>query len=87
MIISVNEFIDKDPSLLYEHISTELSKGVRLVINFKFIEKITHEFLEETIGKVLDDYNFQNIGNKVNFINVDSGIKEMLSKLVEEKMK
>ncbi|MDN5304949.1 MAG: hypothetical protein PWP46_1835 [Fusobacteriaceae bacterium] len=84
MIIEVKNFIDKDPNLLYKEIKSDLDKGMKLIIDFKFIPNISYDFLNSTIGRIIKEYNFDHIKSKINFINVDIEIKEMLFKIVND---
>ena len=52
-------------------------------MDFKGIEKTTYDFLEKTIGKIIEQKGFESIQNNIRFRNVDTGIKEMLSKLIK----
>ena len=84
MIIQVKEFQDKKPTLLYKEIKKDLDQGMRIVLDFKFVPSLAYEFLIESVGAVLTQYEFESIKHKLNFINVDVEIKEMLLKVVND---
>lgn len=84
MIIQVKEFQNKQPTLLYKEIKNDLDQGMRIVLDFKFVPTLAYEFLIDSIGQVLAEYDFESIKNKLNFINVDVEIKEMLLKIVND---
>jgi len=84
MLIEVKNFIDQDPELLYENIVNTLKTVDQVTLNFKAIEKTTYDFLEKTIGKIVEENGLEAIENNIRFRNVDTGIKEMLSKLIIE---
>ncbi|TDT72297.1 uncharacterized protein DUF4325 [Hypnocyclicus thermotrophus] len=84
MIIEIKDFINKDPDILYKEIKSDLDKGMKIIVDFKFIPNITYDFLNSTIGKIIKEYNFDIIKNKINFINVDIEIREMLFKIVND---
>lgn len=82
MIILVQDYVSRDPGFLYETITESIEKGMRLVINFRGVNELTDEYLSESIGRVLRENEFDSIKNKLNFINVDKGIKSQLIKIV-----
>lgn len=82
MIILVEDYIQRDPGFLYEIISDSLEKGIKLVVNFKGVDNLTFEYLNESIGRVIKENNFDEIKNRLNFINVDKEIKGQISLLV-----
>jgi hypothetical protein len=84
MIIQVKEFQDKKPTLLYKEIKKDLDQGMRIVLDFKFVPSLAYEFLIDSVGQVLSEYDFESIKHKLNFINVDVEIKEMLLKIVND---
>jgi hypothetical protein len=84
MVIVVKNFIDQDPEILYTNIINNLKRDVQITLDFKAIEKTTYDFLENTIGKIVEENGFESIQNDIRFRNVDTGIKEMLSKLIKE---
>jgi hypothetical protein len=83
MEIKVKDFIGQD-EVLYLNIINNLKKDTKITLDFKAIEKTTYDFLENTIGKVIDEKGFETIQNNIRFRNVDTGIKEMLSKLIKD---
>ncbi|MCK5780461.1 MAG: STAS-like domain-containing protein [Psychrilyobacter sp.] len=87
MLIVVKNFIDQDPELLHENIVNSLKIVEQVTLDFKAIEKTTYDFLENTIGKIVEERGFEAIENNIRFRNVDTGIKEMLSKLIQEMIK
>lgn len=82
MIILVEDYVGRDPGFLYEIISNSIDKGMRLVINFRGVDQLTYEYLSESIGRVLKEYEFEDIKNKLNFINVEKDIREQLIDIV-----
>lgn len=84
MIIQIKEFQDKKPTILYKEIKGDLDQGMRIVLDFKFVPTLAYEFLTESVGEVLTEYDFESIKHKLNFINVDVEIKEMLLKIVND---
>jgi len=86
MEIKVKDYIDQD-EMLYLMIIKNLKKDAQVILDFKAIEKTTYDFLENTIGKVIDEKEFETIQNNIRFRNVDTGIKEMLSKLIKDEKK
>lgn len=85
MFLKVKEFIDDDPMLLFKELKSGIDRRKGITLDFHSIQSVPFEFLEATIGKLLDDYSFNKISNHINFTNVDVGIKEMLAKIVKEK--
>jgi len=85
MIIKMSNFIEGDPKLLFEDLSHNISKGKKLILDFHSLESIPYDFLENTIGKLLEKNSFEDIRYQLNFKNVDVGIKEMLGKIVQDK--
>ena len=84
MVIVVKNFIDQDAEVLYLNIISNLKRDVKITLDFKAIEKTTYDFLENTIGKIVREKGFESIQNNIRFRNVDTGIKEMLSKLIKD---
>jgi hypothetical protein len=84
MVIQIKNFIDSDPAILLDKIEKNLEKNKKIVLDFSNMENITHEFLEGTLGKVLEKHNFEAIQFKINFINVDAGIKEIITRIVKD---
>ena len=84
MVIVVKNFIDQDAEVLYLNIMNNLKRDVKITLDFKAIEKTTYDFLENTIGKIVKEKGFESIQNNIRFRNVDTGIKEMLSKLIKD---
>ena len=84
MVIQIKHFMDSDPAVLLDKIEKNLEKNKKIVLDFSGLESITHEFLEGTLGSLLANYNFEAIQFKVNFINVDAGIKEVISRIVKD---
>lgn len=84
MVINVKNYIDQDPEELYSEIAKCLEEAGKTILDFKAIEKTTYEFLEGTIGKLIEEYTFPVIEKEIIFRNVDTGIKEMLSKLIKD---
>lgn len=84
MVIIVKNFIDQDAEVLYTNIIGNLKRDVKITLDFKAIEKTTYDFLENTIGKIIEEKSFESIQNNIRFRNVDTGIKEMLSKLIKD---
>jgi hypothetical protein len=84
MVIQIKHFMDSDPAVLLDKIEKNLEKNKKIVLDFSGLESITHEFLEGTLGSLLENYNFEAIQFKVNFINVDAGIKEVISRIVKD---
>lgn len=82
MIILLKDYIDRDPGFLYEIITDSIEKGIKLVINFRNVDKLTDEFLDESIGRVLKENDFDNIKHKLNFINVEKEIRVQLVDIV-----
>lgn len=82
MIILLRDYIERDPGFLYEIITDSIEKGIKLVINFRSVNKLTYEFLDESIGRVLRENEFDSIKNKLNFINVEKSMRDELSKIV-----
>lgn len=85
MIIKVSNFIESDPKSLFQEINENLSKGKKLILDFHSLESVPYDFLEESIGKLLDKNSFDDIRFQLNFKNVDVGIKEMLGKIVKDR--
>lgn len=85
MIVKILNFIDHDPDILLQNISRNLEDGKNIVLDFYSLKSVNYNFLEESIGRVLDLYPIETIQFKINFKNVDIGIKEMLSKIINEK--
>ncbi len=84
MVIIVKNFIDQDAEVLYLNIINNLKREVKITLDFKGIEKTTYDFLENTIGKIVEEKTFESIQDNIRFRNVDTGIKEMLSKLIKD---
>ncbi|MEI6857781.1 STAS-like domain-containing protein [Psychrilyobacter sp.] len=84
MVIVVKNFIDQDAEVLYLNIMNNLKRDVKITLDFKAIEKTTYDFLENTVGKIVEEKGFESIQNNIRFRNVDTGIKEMLSKLIKD---
>jgi uncharacterized protein YaaW (UPF0174 family) len=84
MVIVVKDFINQDAEVLYSNISNNLKRDVKITLDFKAIEKTTYEFLEDTIGKIIEEHGFETVQDVIKFRNVDTGIKEMLSKLIKD---
>jgi hypothetical protein len=82
MIILLKDYIERDPGFLYEIITDGIDKGIKLVINFRNVDKLTSEFLDESIGRVLKENDFDNIKHKLNFINVEKEIRSQLVDIV-----
>ena len=82
MIILLKDYMDRDPGFLYEIITDSIEKGIKLVINFRNVDKLTDEFLDESIGRVLKENDFDNIKHKLNFINVEKEIRVQLVDIV-----
>lgn len=85
MIILIEDYITRDPGFLYETITESIEKGMRLVLNFRNINKLTEEYIADSIGRVIDENDFEAIKNKVNFINVNQEIKKIIIELVNRK--
>jgi hypothetical protein len=85
MVVKILNFIDHDPGILMQNISKNLEDGKNIVLDFYSLKSVNYNFLEESIGKVLDLYPIEKIQFKINFKNVDVGIREMLSKIINEK--
>ncbi len=85
MIILIEDYITRDPGFLYETITESIEKGMRLVLNFRNINKLNEEYIVESIGRVIDEHDFESIKNKVNFINVNQDIKKVIINLVNKK--
>ncbi|WP_319372155.1 STAS-like domain-containing protein [uncultured Ilyobacter sp.] len=85
MTIKIINFIDHDPSILFEKISESLEKKKNIILDFYSLESLNYSFLEESIGRILDSYTFESLQFKITFRNVDVGIKEMLTKIIKEK--
>jgi len=86
MIILVEDYIQRDPGFLYEIISDSLEKGIKLVINFKGVDTLSSEYLNESIGRIIKENNFEEIKNRLNFINVEKEIKKQITILVNSLM-
>jgi len=84
MVIIVKNFIDQDAEVLYLNIINNLKRDVKITLDFKGIEKTTYDFLEKTVGRIIEEKSFELIQNNIRFRNVDTGIKEMLSKLIKD---
>ncbi len=84
MVIVVKNFIDQDAEVLYLNIMNNLKRDVKITLDFKAIEKTTYDFLENTVGRIVEEKGFESIQNNIRFRNVDTGIKEMLSKLIKD---
>ncbi|WP_319200212.1 STAS-like domain-containing protein [uncultured Ilyobacter sp.] len=85
MTIKIINFIEHDPGVLFNKISENLKKKKNIILDFYSLESLNYNFLEESIGKLLDSYTFEALQFKITFRNVDVGIKEMLAKIVKEK--
>ncbi len=85
MIIKISNFIDGEASVLFEKLDVNILKGKKLTLDFHSIESLPYDFLEESIGKLLEKNSFDDIRYQLNFKNVDVGIKEMLRKIVKDK--
>ena len=85
MIIKIADFIDDDVKVLFENLDTNILKGKKLILDFHSIESLPYDFLEGSIGKVMEINSFEDIRHQLNFKNVDVGIKEMLAKIVKDK--
>ncbi len=84
MVIQIKNFIDSDPAILMDNIEKNLEKNKKIVLDFGNLENVTHDFLEKSLGNVLRNYTFEAIQFKINFINVDAGIKEIISRIVKD---
>ncbi len=84
MIIKVSKFLDDRPVELFQEIESNISKGLKVTLDFYSIKSLQYDFLEKTLGKLLNDRSFESIGYQLRFINVDVGIREMLSKIVND---
>lgn len=82
MIILLKDYMERDPGFLYEIITDSIEKGIKLVVNFRNVDKLTDEFLDESIGRVLRENDFDNIKHKLNFINVEKEIRVQLVEIV-----
>jgi uncharacterized protein DUF4325 len=83
-MVIVVKIIDQDAEVLYLNIMNNLKRDVKITLDFKGIEKTTYDFLENTVGKIVEEKGFESIQNNIRFRNVDTGIKEMLSKLIKD---
>lgn len=84
MVIYMEDYISRDPGFLYETITENIERGMRLVINFKGIEDVPMIYLRESVGRVLEENSFEILKNKLNFINVKKEVKKELSELVKD---
>ncbi len=86
MIILIEDYITRDPGFLYETITESIEKGMRLVLNFRNINKLNEEYIVESIGRVIDEHDFESI--KLIVIGRDSpfrkyaGIEYLMGSLV-----
>jgi len=85
MIIKISNFIEGEAKVLFEKLDTNILKGKKLTLDFHSVESLPYDFLEESIGKLLEKNSFDDIRHQLNFKNVDVGIKEMIGKIVQDK--
>lgn len=85
MIIKISSFIDNDAKILFEDLNTNISKGKKLILDFHGVKSLPYDFLEQSIGKIMEKNSFEDIRHQLNFKSVDVGIKEMLAKIVKDK--
>lgn len=85
MIIKISNFIEGEAGVLFEKLDANILKGKKLTLDFHSVESLPYDFLEESIGKLLEKNSFDDIRHQLNFKNVDVGIKEMLGKIVKDK--
>ncbi|BDU49802.1 STAS-like domain-containing protein [Haliovirga abyssi] len=82
MHIIVKNFLELGRDVLYSNIKRNFEKGKKLVLDFRGIDEIDEEFLGETLGRVIEEHNFQAISTQINFINVNNDIKKSIKKLI-----
>lgn len=85
MIIKISNFIEGEAKVLFEKLNDNILKGKKLTLDFYSIKSLPYDFLEESIGELLEKNSFEDIRHQLNFKNVDVGIKEMLGKIVKDK--
>jgi len=85
MIIKISSFIDENVEMLFENLDTNISKGKKLILDFHAIKSLPYDFLEGSVGRIMEKKSFEDIRHQLNFKNVDVGIKEMLVKIVKDK--
>jgi len=83
MIIHVKNFFSLDPKVLKEKIESSLAKGKSVTLDFNTLETCTYEFLESSIGQIIEEHSFESLQNVLHFRNVDVGVKEMILKMVQ----
>ncbi len=87
MVIYVKNFLEESEETLYNNIRKNLEKGKRVVLDFSNLESVEYAFLNNSLGDIIEEYNFEAIEHRINFLNVVLDIKLAIKEIVKKRNK
>lgn len=73
----------QDPNDLYQKLKKNILENKKTVLDFSEVINIERKFLEDSLGKLMQEFSFEKVQHRINFTNINKTHKILIQELIK----